>query len=121
MEPTEKQVSHFDADGLDELWRTFNPSEETFSVFVKNNRGKIVRMIGGYTETYRDGFSRILRQDVAASQPVRLRTADQWASETDCVILDPDGWINEGIPYDEPIDKDTFDRLKSQSTLLWRN
>ena len=71
-----------------------------------------------WTEQYKDDWGRLWEVEKAQSQPVRLRKAVEWESETDYVIVDADGWRNEGIPYDQPISEETFWRLFNQSTIL---
>lgn len=57
---------------------------------------------------------------MASKEPV-LKTGAEWdtlASETQ--VMDPDGWRNKGISFDEtPITMEEYQRLKIPSTLRY--
>ncbi len=47
--------------------------------------------------------------------PERL-TGGAWASKLGVEIVDPDGWRAAGIPFDQPITLDEYNRLAATST-----
>lgn len=50
-------------------------------------------------------------------QKAELKKPEEWEKEVDYKIMDPDGWRNENIPWDQPITKEKFESLAMQSTI----
>lgn len=47
--------------------------------------------------------------------------ADEWCSIFRVEVLDPDGWREDGLPWDAPITEREFQRRASVSTIRYRN
>jgi hypothetical protein len=48
-----------------------------------------------------------------------LKQPQEWAKADGYVILDPDGWRNEKLDFDEPCTQELYERLLPWCTIEW--
>ncbi|MDA2936492.1 hypothetical protein MYX06_04710 [Patescibacteria group bacterium AH-259-L05] len=46
-----------------------------------------------------------------------LKKPEEWQKEFDFTVVDPDGWMSQRIPWDEPISREKFEELAMASTI----